>query len=112
VRVTGTKRIDFVPSPDLKGRTVALAGVWAQESKLLKGKALLENAGMPIIVAAGRGRGRIVYLALDIGRPPLTQWDGLGKFLQTLFAPADFDVPGPRSEWNDSVFAQLVCLPS
>lgn len=111
VRVTGTKRIDFVPNPDPKGRPAALPGVWAQESKLLQGKALLESAGMPIVVAASRGRGRIVYLAVDIGRPPLTQWEGLAKFLQTLFAPAEFDAPGPRSEWNDSVFAQLVASP-
>jgi hypothetical protein len=97
VRVTGTRRIQFAPNPDSKGQTAALSGVWAQESKLLHGKALLESAGIPIVVAASRGRGRIIYLALDIGRPPLSQWDGLAKFLQTLIAPADLIQPHPAA---------------
>ncbi len=111
VRVTGTKQISFVPNPDKQGKGASLSGVWAQESKLLKGRTILESAGMPIVVAANRGRGRIIYLALDIGRPPLSQWDGLTKFTQRLFEPGELDSIGPRTEWNDAVFAQLVASP-
>ncbi|MGH7815972.1 MAG: hypothetical protein ACREOR_01155, partial [Candidatus Binatia bacterium] len=112
VRVIGTKRITFTPNAGKDGRSVVLGGVWAQEAKLLNGKALAEVDGMPVLVEASRGRGRITYLALDIGRPPLSQWDGLPKYLQTLFAPAGVEEVAPRSEWNDQVFAQLVASPT
>jgi len=112
VRVTGTRRITFKPHAGKDGRPVVLAGVLAQEAKVLKGKALTEADGIPILVEASRGRGRIVYLALDIGRPPLSQWDGLAKYLQTLLTPAVLDEAAPRSEWNDAVFAQLVTSPT
>ena len=113
VRVTGTRRISFSPAVGKGERPVALAGVWAQESKLLSGKALLEADGLPILVEASRGRGRIVYFALDIGRAPLAQWDGLPKFLQNLLAPIGIDAQAaPRSEWNDAVFGQLIASPT
>ncbi len=112
VRVTGTRRITFTPNPGKNGRPVALAGVLAQEAKLLTGKVLAEADGLPVLVEASRGRGRIVYLALDIGRPPLSQWDGLAKYLQSLLTPAVLDEAAPRSEWNDAVFAQLVASPT
>jgi hypothetical protein len=112
VRVTGTRRITFTPHAGKDGRPFAIAGVLAQEAKLLNGKALTEADGIPVLVEASRGRGRIVYLALDIGRPPLSQWDGLAKYLQTLLTPAVLDEAAPRSEWNDAVFAQLVASPT
>jgi hypothetical protein len=112
VRVTGTKRISFTPSVGKNQRAVALAGVWAQESKVISGKPTSESDGVPILVEASRGRGRITYFSLDIGRPPLSQWDGLPQFLQTLMTPPGVDEAPPRSEWNDAVFAQLVASPS
>lgn len=112
VRVTGTRRIAFTPPAGKDGRPVALAGVLAQEAKVLNGKALTEADGIPVLVEASRGRGRIVYLALDIGRPPLSQWDGLAKYLQSLLTPAVLDEAASRSEWNDAVFAQLVASPT
>ena len=112
VRVSGTRRISFTPEAGKEGRPVTLAGVLAQEAKLLHGKVLAQADGLPVLVEASRGRGRIVYFALDIGRPPLSQWDGLAKYLQTLLAPAALDEALPRSEWNDAVFAQLVASPT
>ena len=112
VRVTGTRRITFTPHAGKDGRPFAIPGVLAQEAKLLNGKALTEADGIPVLVEASRGRGRIVYLALDIGRPPLSRWDGLAKYLQTLLTPAVPDEAAPRSEWNDAVFAQLVASPT
>ena len=112
VRVTGVKQIAFVSSGGKGERPVTLAGVWAQTSRLVSGKALSESDGMPILVEASRGRGRIVYLALDVGRPPLSQWDGLPKYLQSLIAPRTGDDLAPRTEWNDAVFNQLIASPS
>jgi hypothetical protein len=112
VRVGGIKRVVFVP-PAVKGApAVKLAGVWAQVSTVVNGKALSESDGIPLIVEASRGRGRIVYLALDVGRQPLSQWDGLPKFLQTFLLPAGAEDAALRTEWNDSVFAQLIASPS
>jgi hypothetical protein len=112
VRVTGAKRISFVPHADKDERSVNLAGVWAQTSRVVHGKALAESDGIPVLVETSRGRGRILYLALDVGRPPLSQWSGLPRFLQTLIAPIGTDEPALRTEWNDSVFAQLIVSPS
>jgi hypothetical protein len=112
VRVTGAKRVSFIPSDGKGKRAVALAGVWAQASHVVSGKALAESEGLPVLVEASRGRGRVIYLALDVGRPPLSQWDGLPRFLQTLIAPLAADEPALRTEWNDAVFAQLIASPS
>ncbi|HWH77789.1 MAG TPA: hypothetical protein VNT76_10480, partial [Candidatus Binatus sp.] len=97
VRVTGTKQISFTPGSAKGERSTTLAAVWAQVSTRLNGKALIETDGIPVLVEASRGRGRITYFALDIGRPPLSQWDGLPKFLQTFFVPSPLDDATPRS---------------
>ena len=112
VRVTGTKRVSFTPNVGKGERAVALAGVWAQVSQVVNGKVLAESDGLPVLVEATRGRGRITYLALDVGRPPLLQWDGLPRFLQSLIAPVGAEEPTLRTEWNDAVFAQLIVSPS
>lgn len=112
VRVTGTRRISFKPSAAKGEQSVSLGGVWAQQSTLVNGKVLAESDGMPVLVEASRGRGRIIYFALDIGRPPLAQWDGLAKYLQTLLAPTGTEDAPVRSEWNDAVFAQLIASPT
>ena len=91
VRVNGAKQITFAPNLGKGEAKVSHAGVWAQSSTVVSGRALSEADSIPILVEASRGRGRIIYLALDIGRPPLAQWSGLPKFLQSLLAPTGSD---------------------
>src|SRR4029453_8918599 len=79
---------------------------------LIGGKVLAEAQGMPVLVETSRGKGRITYLSLDVGRPPLSQWDGLPRFLQNLLAPAGGEELAPRTRWDDSVFSQLILSPS
>ena len=112
VRVTGTKRISFQPALGQGERTSPIADVWAQASTLIGGKVLAEAQGMPVLVETSRGKGRITYLSLDVGRPPLSQWDGLPRFLQNLLAPAGGEELAPRTRWDDSVFSQLILSPS
>ena len=112
VRVTGTKRISFHPASGQGERTSPIADVWAQASTLIGGKVLAEAQGMPVLVETSRGKGRITYLSLDVGRPPLSQWDGLPRFLQNLLAPAGGEELAPRTRWDDSVFSQLILSPS
>jgi len=112
VRVTGAKRITYTPSGAKGERLAPITDVWAQLSTPTNGKVLAEAQGVPVIVEASRGRGRILYLAFDIGRPPLSQWDGLPRLLRNLLASSVLDEPAPRSEWNEGVFSQLVTSPS
>ena len=46
---------------------------------------MTESQGLPVLVENDWGRGKVIYLALDAGRPPLSTWSGLPKFLQSLF---------------------------
>lgn len=110
VRVSGARQVSFVPALG-EQPAVTLAGAWAQVSTVVGGEALAEIDGMPMVVESSRGRGRITYLALDIGRPPLSNWEGLAKFFQPMLTPAAGEEPLPRTEWNDAVFNQLIASP-
>jgi hypothetical protein len=112
VRVTGSERISFAPQ-DIQGEpTAPIPGVWAQVSSLLDGKVLLESGGIPLLVERSRGKGRITYFALDLGRPPLAQWDGLPTLLRQLVRPATDDGLSPRTRWDDNIFSQIIVSPS
>ena len=112
VRVTGSERISFAPQ-NIHGEPVTpIPGVWAQVSSLLDGKVLLESGGNPLLVERSRGRGRITYFALDLGRPPLAQWDGLPMLLRQLVRPATDDALSPRTRWDDTIFSRIIVSPS
>lgn len=111
VRVNGAKQVSFAPAVGADESKVSLAGVWAQSSTVVSGKVLSEADGIPVLVEASRGRGRVIYLALDIGRPPLSNWHGLAAYLEGLLTPAGADDPAPRTEWSDAVFNQLIASP-
>ena len=111
VRVTGSKRISFVPRFD--GRAApAIADVWAQSSTVLGGEVVLQADGIPVVVENSRGKGRITYLSLDIGRPPLSRWERLPQFLQQLVRVDDSGDAAPRTRWDESIFSQLIRSPS
>ena len=112
VRVSGTRRIAFTPAHGKDEKVVTIADVWAQVSAPLKGQVLAQSQGVPVLVEAARGRGKIIYLSLDIGRPPLSQWPGLAKYLQTLLAAGAVEEPVARAEWNDTIFTQLITSPT
>ena len=112
VRVTGAKRISFVPSLGKNQRAVPIADVWAQTSTVVGGKVLADSQGIPVWVEASRGKGRVTYLAIDVGRPPLSRWEGLPGLLQHLLAPVPGDDSSPRTQWDDGIFSQLVLSPS
>jgi len=112
VRVTGAKRISFVPSLGKNARAAPIADVWAQVSTVIGGKVLADSQGIPVWVEASRGKGRVTYLAIDVGRPPLSRWEGLPGLLQYLLAPVPGDDSSPRTQWDDGIFSQLVLSPS
>src|SRR4029077_11497466 len=116
VRVTGMKKISFLPgigqSHRKNDQASPIANVWAQASTVVGGKVLAEAQGMPVLVKTSRGKGRITYLSLDVGRPPLSQWDGLPGFLQNLLTPGGGEDFTLRTQWDDAVFSQLILSPS
>jgi hypothetical protein len=112
VRVSGARRIAFTPAAGKAETAPAIADVWAQVSAPLNGEVRATSQGVPVLVEAARGRGRIIYLSLDVGRPPLSHWPGLPKLLQSLLAAGGADEPGARAEWNDMIFTQLITSPT
>ena len=111
VRVSGVKRISYVSAAEGKAK-VSIANVWAQTSTVVQGQAVTELEGVPVLVESGRGKGRVTYFAVDIGRPPMSDWAGLPRVLQSLVSPVSADDALPRTQWDDSVFTQLILNPS
>jgi hypothetical protein len=111
VRVTGVKRTTYVPSA-AAGKGTAIADVWAQTATVVRGKVVAESQGLPVLVQNDWGKGRITYLALDAGRPPLSTWSGLPKFLENLLSPAVGENLSSRPQWSEAIFSQLLLSPS
>jgi hypothetical protein len=111
VRVTGVKRTAFVPPVD-GGKAVTIAQVWTQTATVVRGKVAGESHGLPLLVENDWGKGKVTYLALDAGRPPLSTWNGLPKFLQTLLTPAVRETLSSRPQWSEAIFSQLLLSPS
>jgi hypothetical protein len=70
-----------------------------------------ESRGLPVLVENDWGKGKIIYLALDAGRPPLSNWNGLPKFLQSLLTPAAAENPSVRPQWSEAIFSQVLLSP-
>src|SRR6266571_5079170 len=74
VRVTGLRKISLLATLAGAEGVSPITDAWAQTSTLVDGKMLAEDHGTPLIVETSRGKGKITYVALDVGRPPLTRW--------------------------------------
>ncbi|HEY2990291.1 MAG TPA: hypothetical protein VGL11_21430 [Candidatus Binatia bacterium] len=111
VRVTGLKSFAALPGLQKAYAASALTNIPAQEAKVVEGKSVIEAEGAPILVEAGRARGKILYLALDVGRPPLAHWDGLGRLFRDLLAPAGESERTPPPAWDEAIFSQLLAHP-
>ena len=111
VRVSGTKKISSLSG--LGGvRGSMISDVWAHDAKVVGGRVLIEEQGSPILVEATRGKGKILYLSLDIGRPPLPRWDGLPGLFKNMLEPAVQSSAALRANWDESVFFGLFLNPS
>ena len=110
VRVTGVKRTAFSAGGQF-AQGEPIAGVWAQTATVLRGRVVTASEGLPLLVESDWGRGKVVYFALDAGRPPLSTWSGLPNFLQTLFMPAAAENASLRPNWNKAIFSQVLLSP-
>jgi hypothetical protein len=111
VRVSGVQRITFAPAVG-GADAVTIPEVWSQTATLLKGNVMLRSHGWPVLVENDWGKGKVTYLALDAGRPPLSRWTGLAAYLRQLLAPPTGESPSIRSQWSDAIFSQLLLSPS
>ena len=114
VRVTGLKNFAALAAMERSygSKAASLKNVTAMDSTLLGGRSLIEENGTPILVERSRGKGKILYLALDIGRPPLSRWEELPRLLRDILgAPVESRSAMPTS-WDEAVFTQLLLNPA
>lgn len=110
VRVLGLKRLSSVPSLErIYGKqTSFLKNLLVQDTAVVTGKVVIEEKGTPILVEMTRGKGKVFYLSLDVGRPPLSRWEGLAQlFIDLLRSPPERG-SALLTTWNDSVFSRLL----
>lgn len=96
VEVRGLTRLDALP--DLSARFGgALEDVLVQQAAATRGAVRLAEGDTPILAERSHGQGRVAYLSLDVGRPPVADWAGLpALFEEMLGAPP----PRPSDHWN------------
>lgn len=108
VRVSGLKRFASLPELGKRYGAPAFGGVEAQDATVTEGRAVVTERGSPVLVEAARGKGKIVYLAVDIGRPPFSRWDGIARVLKDVAAVPAETAAAPAAAWDDAVFSQLL----
>jgi len=114
VRVTGLKSFSSLPSlrKSYGGKGADPKDLWVQDSKLVRGKALIEEKGTPILAEMTRGKGKVFYLALDVGRPPVARWEGLPLLFRDLLQSSPEVKPLIQTTWDESVLSQLILHPA
>jgi hypothetical protein len=114
VRVTGLRNFSALPGlQKAYGQSAhPLKNIPAQVSTLVEGTSVIEEQGIPILAQASRAKGKILYLALDVGRPPLSRWEGLPRLFRDLLAsPGETPTTQPPA-WDEAIFSQLLLNPS
>lgn len=114
VRVAGLKELSSLPNLEKSyGKNAApLKNLLVQDSKLVEGNILIEERGIPILVERSMGRGKILYLSLDIGRPPLSRWGGLSFLLTDLLGTPLDRRSTLQTGWDEAIFSQLLSTSS
>lgn len=110
VRVRGLRKIDGLPGlAGSYGDSTALPGTfYIQEAIVTGGNVLMAEQDTPIWVEQQRGRGKVAYLAVDVGRPPVSEWAGLGDLLKNILGPPPGNSSETRTVWNRSVFTGMI----
>ena len=114
VRVTGLKSFSSLDGVQKAYGQAApsLRNIVAQDSTLVEGRSLIEEQGTPILAEMGRAKGKVLYLALDVGRPPLSRWEGLSRLFRDLLgSPGESQTVAPTA-WDEAVFSQLLLNPA
>jgi len=110
VQVRGLRKVDGLPRlASSYGKGGALReGFFVQDARVTGGNVLTEEQDTPIWVEQRRGRGKVAYLALDVGRPPVSEWNGLAPLFKNILGPPPANANETRTVWNRSVFTGLI----
>ncbi len=107
VEVRGLKRLDALP--DLSARLGgSLEDVLVQQAAATRGTVLLAERDTPILVERSHGQGRVAYLALDVGRPPVADWAGLPALFEEMLGAPPPRPSDPWNAWSRDVFTGLL----
>jgi hypothetical protein len=114
VRITGLKRLDSLSGLEksYQIKSTGLKNLLVQDSRKVDGTVLIQEKDTPILVSSTRGRGQILYLSADVGRPPLSRWEGLPVVLKNLVRSSVELPSSPQTSWDESIFSQLLLEPS
>jgi hypothetical protein len=110
VRVLGLKRLAALPNLEryYGWKGTSLRDLLVQDSRFVEGEVVIEENGTPILVEMVRGKGKVLYLSLDVGRPPLSKWEGLSLVFSDLLASPPKRSPGLWTSWDNFVFPRLL----
>lgn len=113
VRVRGLKRVSSLPSLEKTyGKRMSSRGLLVQDASLVYGRVMIEEKGTPILVEMTKGKGKVLYVSLDVGRPPVSRWEGLPLLFRDLLGSHGERTPTLQANWDEAVFSQLLLTPS
>lgn len=113
VRVRGLKRVSSLPGLEKTyGKRISSDGLLVQDASFVHGRVMIEENGTPLLVEMIKGKGKVLYVALDVGRPPVSRWEGLPLLFRDLLGNHEVRTPTLQASWDDAVFAQLLLTPS
>jgi hypothetical protein len=90
VRVNGTSTVDSLANlADFAREPLPAGGQYlASQAVVIDGNAVVEQSGVPLLVAARRGLGTVFYLGLDPAAEPLRSWSGSTNLWRYMLAHA------------------------
>jgi hypothetical protein len=88
VKVNGLASLESLDAlADLGGEPIKDAGPWlVSQATLTDGNLAVEQEGVPLIAAARRGNGTVLYLAMDPTVEPLRSWAGMPRLWRYVLA--------------------------
>lgn len=89
VEVTGTKTLHGLPAlADFAGEELPEQPVIVSDGRLLHGRIVVEEGGVPLIVESRYGTGYVFYTAFDLGLDPVAFWRGSAPLWRQLLGGA------------------------
>jgi len=97
------------PDPQAVGRALgaplqAPRGFHLNRVERVRGEVLHDAGGVPLVLEARRGRGRVLYLTFDVARYPFDRWSPMKEAWQRILDPAR-RAPAPLHQRDEASMA-------